>query len=218
MNLEVGKFYENKTKIYLLPCLTAYGENFISRFNKMYKFAVGIHDSSFHGHKITEDSLFYIMFDKVYSKPNFQSFLNWLKNEPYYVMDYVSGSELDSRKHMIVLRFPEKYEEAYAAFLKGHFSKMFTEEDKNLLFKEEHRKKALKVLNKTEDALLDYVAFVNREFEYSLTKENCRDHGEYSFPNIPIQEIFNYSEHKSKEFNTKYAKSWIETSSPTLLV
>lgn len=213
MQLEVGKFYENKTKIYLLPCLTAYGETFINKFNQLYKFAVGIHDANLHGHVMTEQSLFYIMFDKVYSKPYFQLFLNWLKNEPYYVTDYVSGIELDSRKHMVVLKFPEKYEVAYSNFLKGHFSKMFTNEDKELLFKEEHRKKALKVLNKTEDALLDYVAYINREFEYSLTKEECKSHGEYSFPCFPIQEIFNYSKTSSKEFNTKYNKSWIEISS-----
>jgi hypothetical protein len=211
MKIEVAKFYENKTRTYLLPCLVDYGLNFQMKFNQLYKFAVGIHDSSLNYNSITEDSLIYILFDKELSRKYFSDFINWLKGQPYFVTDYVAGTELDSRKHMVVLRIPDNHEKTYEAFVKGQYSKMYTDEEKVKYFSEAHRKKALNVLNRTYDALLDYVHLANIIFDHNLSPTDCKDHNEYEFPLSPMEEIFNYQDNlDDRTFNSKYEKAWIE--------
>lgn len=221
MKLEIGKFYSNKTRTFLLPCLLENGPEFQMRFNRVYKFAVGIHDTSLNNHNLTEQPLLYILLDKELSRMYFTEFVNWLKSQPYYVTDYVSSPDLSSRKHMVVLRIPELYYNAYQAFMSGKYSEMYTEEQKNVLFREHHRKEALKVLDKTHDALLDYVNKVNSIFEHNLTPKEAEEHNEYEFPLIPQHEIFNYTNSvNDRQFNSKFNKSWmeIEVKNPTSLV
>lgn len=221
MKLDIGKFYKNKTRLFLLPCLLENGSEFQMRFNRVYKFAVGIHDTSLNNHNITEEPLIYILLDKELSRMHFTEFINWLKSQPYFVTDYVSSPDLNSRKHMVVLRIPSLYYDAYQSFMSGRYSKMYNEEQKNLLFREHHRKEALKVLDRTHDALLDYVNKVNATFKHNLTPEDARDHNEYEFPLVPQYEIFNYTNSvNDRQFNKNYNKSWmeIEVKNQSLLV
>lgn len=211
MKLEVSKFYKNKTRLFLLPCLLHNGPEFQMRFNRVYKFAVGIHDTSLNNHNLTEEPLIYILLDKELSRKYFTEFINWLKGQDYFVKDYVSSPDLSSRKHMIILRIPKLYHNAYQAFMNGRYSEMYTEEQKVLLFKEHHRQKALKVIDKTHDALLDYVQQINAIFEHDLTPAQAKEHSEYAFPLIPQHEIFNYSGTvDDREFNKNYNKVWME--------
>ena len=207
MKIEISKFYENKTKKFLLPALKAYGKDFEVRFNNIYKFAVGIHDMTIQGHPDTKQDLIYIMIDTKFTPIKANSFLNWVREQKYYVKDYVSGSQLDSRKQMVVLKFPLDYMTAYKMFLQGKYSKMYTSEQKLNLFK---GRRALEVFNKTDDALKDYVHHINVMFEYTITEEDVRDHADYSLPNFCEEEIFYYAEGDAVFFNETRDKTWIE--------
>lgn len=219
MKLEIARFYENKTRLFLLPSLFDYGKEFQIRFNRQYKFAVGIHDTSLNLHNKTEQALIYILFDKELSKRYFSEFIDWLKSQPYYVMDYVSSPDLNSRKHMVVLKIPERHQSDYEHFMSGRYSQMYSEKDRNDYFKKYNKDKALKVLDKTHDALLDYINMVNSTFDHKLTPEDAKDHNEYHFPLSPQEEIFNYTGSvQDRTFNKKVNKSWMEIKVKTPLL
>lgn len=210
MKIKNGKHYVNKTWRYLTPCLKGHGEDFISKFNSIFKLAVGIHDTLLDGSKLSNKKSIFIMCDKSYNKYNFYDFLDWVKNEPYFLGDYCPEAELKgSNKHVIILEIPEKYHKAYDSFLRAKYSQMFTKEEVSSLFSSPGKKEEKYVLLKHRAGVLNLIKSINKEFDCNYKLEDYDYSGEeLELPLNKCQEIFNCHKEQTTYFNEKIDKVW----------
>ena len=210
MQIQSGKLYENKTWKYLCPCLKIYGNQLKIHLNSFYKLGVGLKDYNI---DIEESNCIYILIDtKIHSaqqslqsyRENLSKFLDWIRFQPYYVIDYVFEGFDNGEKHMLVLKLPETYNKAYSRFYKGRYSEMYSLKEINELFplivnsnKElEVRvntkiKKIKDILNKNTNYLETFREQVNKEFGTNLSLSDIRNH-ELDLPPSQNEEIFNY--------------------------
>ena len=135
MKIEVGKFYTNKTKRFLYPCLRGHGDLFILKFNKVFKLAVGIHDENMVDTFSHEAHKIYILLDSAWNKNDFENFMKWVRLEPYYIHDYCFSSDYKyTRKHMLIIKVPKDFYYSYDIFLYGRYSLMYTDDQKLSFF------------------------------------------------------------------------------------
>ena len=209
MKIQNGKLYENKTWQFLFPCFKAYGEETIKRLNSFYKLAVGIGDLNHH----TSKHCIYILIDTnialtdkglIEYKKKLSVFLSWLKSQSFYVTDYMFDNSETEGKHMVVLKVPEKYDKAYSHFISGEYSKMYTKEEIEELFKvidtpkgavqhaqNEKVKKSRKVLLREETAVKTFLVEVNEKFKSTVDYADFKG-AEACFPIKIEEEVFNY--------------------------
>lgn len=210
MQIQSGKLYENKTWNYLYPCLKSYGSTLMKHLNSFYKLGVGIKD---HNIDIEEGNCIYILLNTNLSSPqislinyreNFSKFLDWIRFQPYYVIDYVYDGLDKGEKHMLVLKIPDSYNKAYSRFLKGKYSEMYTSKEINELFplskldnKDLENKinsrlqKVRNVLFRNSNYLETFRKQVNEEFGVNCSLNDLKDH-ELDFPPDLKEESFNY--------------------------
>ena len=210
MQIQSGKLYENKTWDYLYPCLKIYGNQLKVYLNSFYKLGVGLRDYNV---DIDEGNCIYILLDtKIYSaqqtlqsyRENLSRFLDWVRFQPYYVVDYVFEEFDNGEKHMLVLRLPGTYARAYSRFNKGKYSEMYTSKDINELFplitnsnKElEVRvntklKKVKDILSKNSNYLETFRKQLNEEFGTNLSLSDIKNH-ELDLPPKVEEETFNF--------------------------
>ena len=132
---------KNKTLRFLIPVLREYGKEFIYYIDKLNRIAFGINDKAV----VYEENTIFILFDTVYNTKLFTEFLDWIRDKSFYIDDYIYG-DLEYNLHMVVIKFPDEYVEAYQNFKLGKYSKMYdkntilkhfkNKDDKNILFKE----------------------------------------------------------------------------------
>lgn len=209
MKLQSGKLYENRTWRYIYPCLRYYGPMLKGYLNTFYKLGTGIGDHNVE----SEGYCIYILIDtKVHSvntpidtyRENISKFLDWVRNEDYYVRDYVLEGLDTCEKHMVVLKIPEVFNKSYQKFCKGRYSEMYSESEINEYFqfvqlknKEVETKLNEKlqvtraILNKNPAYLPEFRASLNKEFSINLSLEELKYH-ELDFPPNLEEEIFNY--------------------------
>lgn len=185
MEIQNGKLYENKTWLYLYPCLKLYGPELMKELNSFFKLAVGIGDET---HENNGDKNIYILFEENVDlflpenkgkdyRERFNEFLNWVRCQPYYVDDYLYDDTHLKEKHMVVLKFPQSKMESYEAFKEGRYSEMYSPKEIELLFKQVtlKNKKAEKIVNDKKERirkilkkdilyLEDFVKTVNEKF------------------------------------------------------
>ena len=209
MHIEIGKYYVNKTWRFLLPCLRGHGDIFVSKFNPVFKLAVAIHDTLLDDSKKSEGRSIYILCDKLGNKPAFDEFLDWIKYQDCYVADYCPDSEiLKSRKHVIIVKIPEIYNDAYDHFLKGNFSLMYLEEDLKLLFSNPQKKKEYDILSRNSEIVEEFVKEVNKEFKTLVTADDFKN-AELELPLKKTEEIFNCcNDNDTVFFNDEIDKIW----------
>lgn len=181
--------YPNKTYKYLTPCLKKHGAKFVSRFNAVCKRAIGLGDMLFvEGKETTFEHHLFILLDSTVAKQHFNRFVEWIKEQDYYVDDYVYGDILKSQLHMVVIKLPEEYNTALSHFHKGQYSQMFSsQEDIDTLF-ENHPETKL-VLLKDHNYRIKFVRELNREFNTTLKPEEYE--GELDTPPNKKTEYFN---------------------------
>lgn len=181
--------YPNKTKKYLLPCLKAYGKQFESKINSVFKVAVGLGDMVYTKAKkeVYERHLFILLDSSVVSK-QFKDFIKWIREQIYYEDDYVYGNIQKSSFHMVIIKFPEEFCDSLSTFKKGKYSEMFKEE-KGFKFFETHPE-AQKVLIKDRNYKVVFVNKVNTRFDTTITPEEWE--GELDYPPKDANEVFNH--------------------------
>lgn len=193
MNIKIGEYYVNKTWRFLMPCLRGHGDEFVRKFNPLYKLGVGIFDSYAQGQPWTKGNNIYIMIDKLYQPKQVNDFLDWVRTQSYYKFDYCPDADvLSSRKHMVVIEIPNMFNDAYNHFLQSSYSTMYLENDIKLLFSNVERQPEAKVLRRDSSILDDYIKKVNEKFGTTLVKSDFQM-SEYEFPLENKEEIFNYS-------------------------
>lgn len=182
MNIEIGTQYENKTWRFLLPCLRAFGDSFILKFNTVMKLAVGIGDKEF-----PEDRRIYILCDADYREIDYKVFLNWVSKQPYFLGTYKNGLG-----EMLVLRFPKRFYNAYDKFIEGKYSQMFTEDEINILFSEVKNYREKSILNLEQRIIPDFIKKLNEEFNTNLKEKDFSEpFKELELPPKFSEEIFN---------------------------
>lgn len=196
MQIEIGKYYVNKTWKYLRPCLKGHGKTFLVKFNSLFKLAMGIHDCALDGTDFENYRLIYILVDKFYMPRVYKSFSDWIKFQEYYVTDYVYDTHLPPSKmrmQMFVLTIPEQYQSSYDHFIKGQYSKMYTRDQIEELYPEGVKDHGAKeVLLQTFEARREFVEKVNKSFNSTVTEEDMRG-CELDFTLEKKKENFNYS-------------------------
>jgi len=210
MNIEIGEWYVNKTWRFLLPCLRGHGNNFVEKFNLIFKLGVAIHDIILDGSDMSEGRNILIMCDKEHKKEDYEKFLDWIKLQDYYRGSYCPNSEVEySRKEVIIIQVPKQFYSAYDYFLKGEYSKMYTEEQIEALFSSKDKKEVLNILKKTEEAGNAFVKSIENEFgEEGVPLEEIE--GEYEFPLVRKEEILNCCKGDVRVyFNEQLDKNWL---------
>lgn len=191
MEIKIGEYYVNKTWRFLMPCLRGHGDEFVKRFNPLFKLGVGIFDSFAQGNPWTKGRNIYILFDKYYLPRQFNDFLEWIKQQSYYRFDYCPEADIiSSRKHMVVLHIPEVFNDAYDHFLQGSYSTMYLDSEIGILFSNSERQQEKKILTRDSSILDDYVKKVNDRFGTNATNSDFQI-SEYEFPLQKDEEIFN---------------------------
>lgn len=194
MDIQIGKLYSNRTSKYLVPALNYYGPTLKTKLNLIFKLAFGIHDALLDGSHLEGQKNIFVLADKSVRPDLFQNFMDWIKHQEYYVTDYVYDSLLEnhSRKHMIVLSFPNELENAYDNFLLGKYSKMYTRAEIVQYFSDENKIPAKNVLTRAYIAKLQFTQLIKKEFDVVLEEQDFRNEVfEYDIPPIKEEEFFN---------------------------
>ena len=130
MQIEIGKRYDNKTWRFLFPCLRGHGDIFASKINPLYKLAVGVYDYTLKDQTKFNGRNIFILLDMYSQNKLCTDFIEFVKYQSYYVTHYCPDSDFgNSRKMMIVISIPERFEPAYDAFIRGKYSEMYNEEE-----------------------------------------------------------------------------------------
>lgn len=182
----------NKTRIYLNPTLRNYGEELVNILNKAYCIASGIDDVKFKalsGRDYT-NHLFCLYDTK--KTGEFQSIINFVRDHPSYIFDYVFDDPLTGKLHMIVFRIQEEFENAVKYFLESKYSKMYSTGQIKKLFTKSNSDKAYFVVTKNPDYKTAFENHLNRD-EYG-SRIIIPDDGELDSKIELCEEIFNYEE------------------------
>jgi hypothetical protein len=136
MEIKKDSLIVNKTRKYLYPIINYYGDKFVGIMNSLNKAGIGIGDMILERSGITHERHLFILINlkKTYlSGVNFPEVLNLLREHHSYEDDY--RYDLTGKYHMIVIKIPDKYVSSFENFKQSQFSKMFSEEEIDLLFK-----------------------------------------------------------------------------------
>jgi len=204
-----GKRLENKTRIYLSPCLKDWGTQLEMETYQNYPLAFGIGDKNYSeeipGH-------IFILFDtngkRKYGKypqkqrANFKfgEYLEFIREHEAYVTDYLFDGVQDGHQHMVVLKIPQEYidSDLMGKFLSGSYSEMYTEEQKEKLFSKTQFENQIQVdnpsymvINKSEQFEEKFKQKLVEDFDVPRPTYDISDREWDYKPYLP-EEVFNY--------------------------
>jgi len=185
-NIKKKKVINNKTFMFLVPILRYYGDNFINYINNIDRVAFGISQK---GIDYKNDRPIFILINSSFNTKFFNEFLQWIRTKSFYITDYIFGNANNSDYHMIVIKTPDVFKDAYDNFIIGKYSKMFDEKDINTYFKSNVSKKILKK-SKGEYLL---VKEIKDEFDVEINIKDVienPDKYEFSLPPLKKNEEF----------------------------
>lgn len=202
MEIKEDGLVVNKTRKYLYPIINYYGDKFVGIMNSLNKAGIGIGDMILERSGITHERHLFILINlkKTYlSGINFPEVLNLLREHHSYEDDY--RYDLTGKYHMIVIRVPDKYISSFENFKKSQFSKMFSEEEIDLLFKsrikndeyQKHINDIKSILKKDVEYQKEFRKLISQKFKMKL-EEIHPDAltGELDFNIKNKEEKFNY--------------------------
>ena len=109
----------------------------------------------------------------------------------FFVTEYEPYPDnYNGRGHMLVFRIPRRYHNAYDHFLKGEYSKMYTEAEVNFLFSAPLDIPNGEVVLQTKHATKNFLNNFNEEFNVNLKLEEIQG-WELDHPLKKCEEIFN---------------------------
>lgn len=191
MKIKIGEVYHNKTVKFLLPSLKYLGDDFRAKFNSVQALAFGLHDTQLDGTPYEGQRLVYILIDKLAKPTLFNSFIVWLRVQPFYALDYAFDNLQTGRMHMVAVAYPEELGDAYDKFIKGKYSKMYSKEEVKLFFTE-GKEEARNIVNRTKESGQSHVVNLNLTYNSSITLSDLlHEGGEHDFPPQEHEEIFN---------------------------
>lgn len=199
MQIEIGQVYENKTSRFLVPCLRAYGDDFVIKLNPTLRVAIGIHDYA--SDDLITDRTIYMLFDTFHNPKAFSEFYEWVKRQEFFIKDYQITNFITGNL-MMVLKIPKQFHNAYDNFLLGNYTKMYSQEDLINLFGISARHVEYNILNLEQTAKTEFIHKLNEEFGTSVS-EFSEDIKEIELPPVMREEIFNCPTSVGKSFISK---------------
>lgn len=199
MKLDGLNIHKNKVwKFLMLPVLRAYGEQFrlkISSFYKVGAYVGGLNNTPYLALTINVTAPNPKITDQTYKMKLFEDFIEWFEIQDYCEGHYPYEGPLDCKDkfHVFKIRIPEELKKSLGHFVKGEYSKMYTQkqiEEHFIVAPEakvsdihkadmENRKK---ILEKDSALLPDFVAKVNKRFNTKLTLEDIEPSVEVELP------------------------------------
>lgn len=193
MRINFGKLLVNRTRKYLYPVITFYGDKFVNIMNGFHKAGIGIGDmilerSGFH----YEKHLFILVNVAITYQHgnNFYDMLDVVREHPSYEKDY--RYDIKGEYHMIVIRIPEKYTESVEKFRKSKFSKMFNDDEIDRFFRNSNPE-IRDILKKNKNYRPEFSKLIMTEFR--MKKDEVHPDaltGELDFNIKDKDEKFNY--------------------------
>ena len=220
MQIQDGKLYLNRTWKYIYPALRVYGFQPISYLNDLIKQGVGIHDINFNDEEPHIPKIFILIQTQVPGmrgakakeyEEKVNKFFNYIRQQSYYVDDYLYNIKDNCCSHMVVIKFPQYFLSIYNHFKKGEYSKMFPEDSViKKYFPLENLSKVSSsltvTLSKTLGANLEihrvlkkdisykkeFVEILNKDFNTNLKVEELKDEAELDYLPLLEEEVFNF--------------------------
>lgn len=192
MQIEIGKYYTNKTWKYLLPCLKEYGPVFSTKLSTLYKLAAGIGDGLLVNDSFQNEKLIYVLIDRRYNYKISNNIITYMKYQKQVISDYPYDNAEGGRKHMLVIKIPERYYYAYDRFIEGKYSEMYTAEQLDILYTDNMTHSAIEVLRKTKVAKEKFIENIHISFAVPYDKIVVMPETELDFPLQKAKEMFNH--------------------------
>lgn len=201
IKIQVGRIFMNKTRKYLFPIIKEHGSDFTAKINALFKVAVGIGDMIVDKCGIHHENHLFILVDTLVNTPQFVSLMDDIRRHPAYEDDYVYGNVSKSRFHMIIIKVPDKYLNTLSNFKQSKFSKMYTQEELNTLFRfntaemTEENSNIKSVLIKDHNYKFAFARMVQKEFNIpksEFTSEDIDDSFELDLTISETEEKFNF--------------------------
>jgi len=183
----------NDTWKFLIPVLKEYGDEFVWKFNSVWKVAVGIGDMILVKSNIRYEQHLFVLLDSKSGKKHFIDFMKWIKDQEMFEDDYAYDNINSGRFHMVVIKMPPSGYKSIENFRHSQFSKMFTVDEVNKYFKDNPDVK--KVIVKDKKYRLEYVDKLNHLFDTKIQPDEFE--GELSLPIRKSKEIFNIKRKKA---------------------
>lgn len=184
---EMVGLYQNATARYLGPCLSVYGRDFSYWMNNIYKVGVGIGDIIVNRCGLKFEKHIFILVDVSKLQMYFKGFISWIREQSMYEEDYVYGDIRTSSIHMVVIKFPEQFYSVLEPFRLGEYSKMYTQEQIDTLFKDFPGTK--RILVKDHNYRVKFVNRLNKDWNSDIKPEEWD--GELDLPPERHKNIFN---------------------------
>ncbi|MDB4285881.1 hypothetical protein N9933_01105 [bacterium] len=190
MDIQLNKFFENRTSQYLLPSIYYYGGEFVSHFNRLDKLAVGVGDHAYGG--VDKSGYIFILFRRVDGDMRFSAFIEWIKSQEYYVDSYISDVSLSSHRLMVVLKVIKEMESIYENFYQGLYSRMYSHKELVKLFpRDKQESNVYQILTKNEKYIPQFKKLLLNEFNTSEIELIHLIGAELDTPPKRVEEIFN---------------------------
>lgn len=215
IDVQNGSIYINNTRKYLAPLLQTYGDEFMKHIKQCHIISTSIQDYGINTKEECKkiDPNIYILFDVNgpmkfghyvdlnRSRLLFNETLHFFQQHPAFVYDYPYDSTRDGNKHVVVIKVP--HQKKFNLFMKGEYSKMYTQEEMDKLIlkysNSDNEKKDIKtdvysVLSKDPEY---FDKFAERVYEEFGTRIN-NDGREYDYPISLRKEILRYNDQKQQ--------------------
>ena len=200
MNIQVGEIimdrvtkqriiFPNKSRKYLLACLREYGEEFAFRISDIFKVAVGLGDIVVRNRGFKHEKHLFVLVDVSVAYSFFVTWMEYFKKHKAYQDDYVFGNFTKSNLHMFIIKFPEKYYDAFETFKLGEYSKMYKKADIDRFFS--NHKEYSQVLLKDKNYRFRFARQLNAKYGTTLTAGDISEDMELDEPPTEESEIFN---------------------------
>lgn len=180
-------YFLNKAGKYLAPSLLLYGDEFMSNFLSLEVMSYGLDDKSIPQTEAYVRPLFVLC--KV-NRP-YSNALNYFQRFHGYITDYYFGAVESTQYVMLVLKLPEEVEESYHNFLLGNFSKLYTAEQRLVLFAK-NENKALDVIMRTSTGAEFFKEMIDNFYNTKVTDDDIID-AEFDLPLDMEAEVFNFN-------------------------
>ena len=190
INLSNSGVYRNRTLKYIAPILRSYDKEFIKHINRL----------SIRGFTIGDMIYSNSLSDNIYlfvSRLNYRALFNtlsYLRDKNYYVDNFIIN--LKDHIHCIVIKNPRP--KAIDYFLKGEYSKMYSQVDIDRFFLKSVVKNGVErytdvysILTRRPEFDNVFLETVNKDFDTDLDSLNT---SEYDYPPIIAEEVINLQE------------------------
>jgi len=200
MEPQKGMFLANRTSMYLLPILKTFSKDFLKAFSEVTSqlLVIATADVLYLDAKNEKiPSLFFLFdkngpyniteqkyFDEILYKKNFIKFLKYIRKYELYIDDYIYG-DIRGDTHCLVLRVPDTFLKAYNHFHNFEYSRMYTEEDLEVIgipkVRQGKPNKIYQVLVKDSTYIPEFEIILNQTFGTSI-KLDPDDNRELDLP------------------------------------